>query len=205
MTAPMAPEESADIVESLRERAKAAREENTGTADGDAIHFEEAAREIEGLRLWQRARLETGDLHLEEIVRLEAEIERLRGGLAQSPRLGREGIEHARFMKLAQYDDTIAKAKDDGALSDTGREIIIDPCLASKSAVAAFADAVLALLSPPGPMVPWELDCQRKICAAPVCECPVVTSTSHLEGCPSGDFGPCDCQVAPSNLRGEPK
>jgi hypothetical protein len=39
-----------DIIERLRERAKTAREEKTGTADGDAIHFEEAAREIERLR-----------------------------------------------------------------------------------------------------------------------------------------------------------
>jgi len=41
---------SADIVDALRERAKAAKEERTGTADGDAYHFERAADEIERLR-----------------------------------------------------------------------------------------------------------------------------------------------------------
>lgn len=39
-----------DIVERLRDRARAAREEHTGTADGDVVHFEEAAAEIERLR-----------------------------------------------------------------------------------------------------------------------------------------------------------
>lgn len=29
-----------------------------------------------------------------------------------------------------------------------------------------------------------------------------VASTRHLEGCQSGDFGPCDCQVVPSKNRG---
>lgn len=38
------------IVERLRERAKTAREEGTGTADGDAYHFEGAANEIERLQ-----------------------------------------------------------------------------------------------------------------------------------------------------------
>jgi heterodisulfide reductase subunit C len=38
-----------DLMERLRDRAKVAREENTGTAFGDAIHFEEAANEIERL------------------------------------------------------------------------------------------------------------------------------------------------------------
>jgi hypothetical protein len=39
-----------DIVERLRERAKFAREERTGTADGDYFAFTEAANEIERLR-----------------------------------------------------------------------------------------------------------------------------------------------------------
>ena len=26
------------------------------------------------------------------------------------------------------------------------------------------------------PIVPWELDCQRHICAAPECECPALSS-----------------------------
>jgi len=40
-----------DIVVRLRERADAARSENTGTAISDATHFEQAADEIEKLRL----------------------------------------------------------------------------------------------------------------------------------------------------------
>lgn len=40
-----------DIVKRLTTRAMAAREENTGTAIGDALHFEEAACEILRLRL----------------------------------------------------------------------------------------------------------------------------------------------------------
>lgn len=43
-----------DIVERLRERATVARSEKTGTAVADAIHFEEAADEIERLRKWIR-------------------------------------------------------------------------------------------------------------------------------------------------------
>lgn len=39
-----------DIVYRLRERASVARCENTGTALGDAVHFEEAADEITRLR-----------------------------------------------------------------------------------------------------------------------------------------------------------
>ena len=39
-----------DILERLRERAKAARDEKTATAIADARHFEEAADEIERLR-----------------------------------------------------------------------------------------------------------------------------------------------------------
>jgi hypothetical protein len=39
-----------DLSERLIERAKVAREENTGTALGDAVHFEEAAAEIASLR-----------------------------------------------------------------------------------------------------------------------------------------------------------
>jgi len=39
-----------NLVERLRERARAAREERTATALGDALHFEEAADEIELLR-----------------------------------------------------------------------------------------------------------------------------------------------------------
>lgn len=38
-----------DLINRLRERAKVAREENTGTALGDALHFEEAADEIDRL------------------------------------------------------------------------------------------------------------------------------------------------------------
>ena len=41
---------SDDIVERLRERAKFARAEGTGTSLGDALHFESAAAEIERLR-----------------------------------------------------------------------------------------------------------------------------------------------------------
>lgn len=43
-------DETAAVVERLRERAAIARGEKTGTALGDAIHFEEAADEIERLR-----------------------------------------------------------------------------------------------------------------------------------------------------------
>jgi hypothetical protein len=39
-----------DLVSRLRERAKVAREEMTGTSLGDALHFEDAANEIERLR-----------------------------------------------------------------------------------------------------------------------------------------------------------
>lgn len=42
-------DEMTDIVKRLRERASVAREENTGTAIGDALHFEEAANAIERL------------------------------------------------------------------------------------------------------------------------------------------------------------
>jgi hypothetical protein len=44
-----------DLVERLRARAKVAREENTGTAHGDAVHFDEAASEIERLRPYMEA------------------------------------------------------------------------------------------------------------------------------------------------------
>lgn len=40
-----------DIVKRLKDRAKVAREESTGTALGDALHFEDAAAEIEDLRM----------------------------------------------------------------------------------------------------------------------------------------------------------
>ena len=38
-----------DLTQRLRERAAIARNENTGTALGDAIHFEQAAARIEAL------------------------------------------------------------------------------------------------------------------------------------------------------------
>lgn len=44
------PKDTLSLVERLRERAAIARGEKTGTALGDAIHFEEAADEIERLR-----------------------------------------------------------------------------------------------------------------------------------------------------------
>lgn len=45
-----------DIVDRLKERAKNAREENTATALGDALHFEEAAATIERLEslVWKQ-------------------------------------------------------------------------------------------------------------------------------------------------------
>src|SRR6478609_11624779 len=55
---------SADIVERLLTRAKTAREENTGTALGDAVHFEEAARQIKILKdqrnAWQKVAGQAG-------------------------------------------------------------------------------------------------------------------------------------------------
>lgn len=39
-----------DIVERLRSRAEYAKQEKTGTADGDAVHLNQAADEIERLR-----------------------------------------------------------------------------------------------------------------------------------------------------------
>ncbi len=55
---------SNDIVARLRERARLAREENTATALGDAIHFEEAAAEIARLRdkLERRTRQAIADM-----------------------------------------------------------------------------------------------------------------------------------------------
>ena len=47
LNAPLSPVQASDLVRRLRERAKAAREEMTGTALGDALHFEEAADELE--------------------------------------------------------------------------------------------------------------------------------------------------------------
>lgn len=53
-----------DIVERLLERAKTAREENTGTALGDAVHFEEAARQLKILKeqrnAWQKVAGQAG-------------------------------------------------------------------------------------------------------------------------------------------------
>jgi hypothetical protein len=56
-----------NLVERLRERAKLAREEMTGTALGDALHFEEAADEIEQLnRHAQRPLADRTDLEISD-------------------------------------------------------------------------------------------------------------------------------------------
>jgi hypothetical protein len=55
-----------DIVERLRERAQFAREERTGTGLGDALHFEEAAVEIERLRNAKRRALALADERAKE-------------------------------------------------------------------------------------------------------------------------------------------
>lgn len=46
---------------------------------------------------------------------------------------------------LSQYDKTIDRAKEDAALSDSGRERIIQDCLAAKAAVRSFAGNLSAL------------------------------------------------------------
>jgi hypothetical protein len=93
-------DETAELVERLRERAAIARGEKTGTALGDAIHFEEAADEIE--RLTSQGGVPEGQFLLErlsevefsgcdeEFVRdwlghVEPAIERFRSALAAAP------------------------------------------------------------------------------------------------------------------------
>ena len=81
-----------ELIARLRNRAAAARAEGNATALGDALAFEGAAREIEGLgsflRAWQsrtaKAEAENQQLRA-EVARLAAENERLRAAITPRP------------------------------------------------------------------------------------------------------------------------
>jgi len=82
-----------EFVKRLRDRALLAREEDTATALGDALHFEEAAERLNALTA--------------RVAELEAENERLRGGL----------LEHVTDNLWNAYHSGIVR---DGAWTDGG-------------------------------------------------------------------------------------
>jgi predicted nucleic acid-binding Zn-ribbon protein len=65
------------LVDRLRERARAAREENNATALGDAIHFEQAADEIERQRSSANQMLDAAIKQMKRVNEAEKLIEEL--------------------------------------------------------------------------------------------------------------------------------
>lgn len=64
-----------------------------------------------------------------------------------------EGMDIKQQLELAlrEYNECIARTKDDGALSETGRETILRACAEGKAAVKAFAERLASLRPSPAP------------------------------------------------------